>query len=372
MVKIVHLTSVHPVRDVRIQKECQTLARAGYDVTLIAPGERDESEQQVQIQVVPKPRNRVQRMVCTSWYVYKRARGAKADLYHIHDPELLIWAQLLRLTGAEVIYDMHENVPGAILFKSWLPLFVRTGISRVYRFLERFLVSGLTVVFAETLYRDLYPWIKNSTTVLNMPLVDWLIRIHEPKYATPTLGYIGAVSPIRGSLVTLEVLHHLKQNGRTVNYECIGPITSQHQREISLHIAHYGLEEVNVRGYMPSTEGWPIIARCHIGIAILKSTPNSIVSYPTKMFEYMALGLPVIVSDFPLYRRVVEEEQCGLCVDPEDPVAIAKAVSWLLDHPDEARAMGARGRQAVLARYNWEAQARRLVTLYADLLKVAE
>ena len=82
----------------------------------------------------------------------------------------------------------------------------------------------------------------------------------------------------------------------------------------------------------------------------------------------MAASLPVIASDFPLWRQIVDGAGCGLLVDPLDPKAIAGAIQWLLDNPHEAEAMGRRGRQAVATEYNWDRETRKLVALYNRML----
>jgi len=87
-----------------------------------------------------------------------------------------------------------------------------------------------------------------------------------------------------------------------------------------------------------------------------------------KMFEYMAAGLPVIASDFPLWRRIVDGAGCGLLVDPLDSAAIARAMQWILDHPEEAEAMGRRGGAAVESNYDWAGEAKKLIGLYCQIL----
>jgi glycosyltransferase involved in cell wall biosynthesis len=91
-------------------------------------------------------------------------------------------------------------------------------------------------------------------------------------------------------------------------------------------------------------------------------------SLPIKLFEYMAAGLPVVASDFPGWRRIVEEVGCGRLVDPLDPAAICRELQWLLEHPDEAEAMGKRGRAAAESCYNWDGEGKALTDMYRKLV----
>jgi glycosyltransferase involved in cell wall biosynthesis len=90
------------------------------------------------------------------------------------------------------------------------------------------------------------------------------------------------------------------------------------------------------------------------------------------MFEYMSSGIPVIASNFPLWRDIIEGNRCGLCVDPLDPRAIASAIDYLVTHPDVARTMGENGRRAVLERYNWAVQANKLTDFYGAISHVKQ
>jgi glycosyltransferase involved in cell wall biosynthesis len=96
--------------------------------------------------------------------------------------------------------------------------------------------------------------------------------------------------------------------------------------------------------------------------------PNHIDAQPNKMFEYMSAGLPLIASDFPLWREIVEGNDCGVCVDPADPAAIAEAIDRLVENPDLARRMGENGQRAVHERYNWAIEEKKLLALYDTVL----
>jgi glycosyltransferase involved in cell wall biosynthesis len=126
---------------------------------------------------------------------------------------------------------------------------------------------------------------------------------------------------------------------------------------------------VDFRGYTVSKEAHPLVAKTHIGLAVVARTPNNVGSLLTKLFEYMALGMPLITSDFPLYKELIEGIGCGLCVAPEKPQELADAIEYLLSHPEEAAEMGRRGREAVRANYNWNTEAKKLLEVYKTLIK---
>jgi len=367
--KICHLTSVHSPFDIRIfQKECKTIANSGYEVILIVPHQKNEQINGVRIQAVPKPHHRLARMIGTTWKVILMAWREKPHLCHIHDPELLLWAQILRLRKIRLLYDMHENTPKAILTKHWIPNFLKQIIFKLYKILERLLLINIPVVFAEESYPQDYQWVQKGVVIKNMPIVDQLCHINNSKYFATTAGYIGGVTQDRGSLVTLEAMRILKDQGVPISIEFIGPYDDQHGNELKNYVNKYQLDGVSLRGYMVAGEGYQRLSSCHVGLAILRPIPNYLESYPTKMFEYMALGLPVITSNFLLYREVVEKSRCGICIDPENPAQLASAIKWIVDHPGKAREMGLRGKAEVLRKYNWSSESKRLITFYEEVL----
>ena len=114
-----------------------------------------------------------------------------------------------------------------------------------------------------------------------------------------------------------------------------------------------------------------VLDACRAPAAAWSSTTpisNYLESYSTKMFEYMACGVPVVCSDFPLWTQLVAEADCGVTVDPLDPQAVAKAVEALCRDPAEARRLGENGRRAILDRYNWENEFAKLEDLYRRLV----
>jgi len=366
--RIIHVSTVHHDEDTRIfEKECCGLAAKGHDVTLIVKAEKNGVRNGVRI--VPLPRNN-RRLVRMTVGVLRAARivlTMRADIYHLHDPELLPVGLLLRTLGYRVIYDMHENVPEQIRTKKWLPLFLRGSIAYIVHLLERLTLRKMPVVMAEYSYADCYNWIKSREVVLNLPKLKELTSI-RPKHKNGVMvGYVGVVSRDRGILTAIKAIHSLRAMGLPVEFQCVGNIFPEVAND-PIYQQGFRTGWLRSPGWVSPKTAWSMIASCQVGLAVLKPIANYVSSYPTKMFEYMAMGLPVIVSNFPLYRDVVELHKCGICVDPEDTDAIADAILFFINNPGCALEMGNKGQKAVLQYYNWETELNKLNDFYHAII----
>lgn len=366
--KVVHLATTHRVSDPRIfQKECRTLARAGYDVTFVVPHPTDEIVDGVQIRGVPVPKNGKERMTKTTWRVYHRALAEGPEsICHLHDADLLPVGFLLKARGRTVVYDAHEDTPRQMLYQHWLPRPLRRPVGLGYRLLERAAARVFdALVVAEPViaegFRD-----RDVTLVHNFPLLEEFAGEGEVPYAQrpPHVVYVGAITKVRGIVEVVEAVGRLPEalGARLLVGGTFYPASLQAEVE-----ALPGWRWARYLGWLARPDVRQILHGARVGVVTFHPTERYLGNYPTKLFEYMAAGLPVVVSDFPQLRPFVEESACGLLVDPLDPAAIAEAVRWLLEHPAEAEAMGRRGREAVEARYNWEREGERLLTLYARL-----
>lgn len=371
-IKIAHITTVHPRGDVRIfHKECAYLqsSEVGEVTLLVADGKGTAMERGVAVVDVGQLcGGRLGRVLLGNLAMWREVRKLTPSVVHIHDPELLLLGYLLRRRGLLVIYDMHENFPKQILTKEWLPRAFREFVAGLAQKLEKWILPEMAVIFAEKSYPSDYLWIRNSAVVLNLPDLEALGLTVPWEFHKATVGYIGGVTKQRGAIVALEAIRQLRTEGIDLEFECIGPVSKEvvdHELYVSSQQEGWG----RFPGRLPAAVGWDRIGGCVCGLAILGPSPNYVESLPTKVLEYMALGLPVILSDFPLYRGVVEEAGCGLVVDPIDSHAVAGAIRWLLKHPDEAAQMGRRGLEAVRARYSWSAEAERLGAFYRDQLR---
>lgn len=252
--------------------------------------------------------------------------------------------------------------------KGWIHPSLRRPSSALFGRLERTLLSRLPVIFAEYSYLRYFPASKRSAIVLNLPDASRLLSIREDKFGQFTAGYMGGVSEVRGSLAMVEAVRLLYDRGQRTGLEYVGPVSEEHKRTLHGKACVEQSADIVFHGRLLPQEGWRIMARCHAGLAVLQAVPNYLESYPTKMFEYMVLGLPVVVSDFQLYRDIVERYRCGFCVDPSKPGRIAEALLYLSRHAQEAAAMGARGWEVIRNDLNWATESRKLIGFYRALL----
>jgi glycosyltransferase involved in cell wall biosynthesis len=366
MLKIAHLTSVHPTSDIRIfEKECRSLARAGYEVVLVVPHTHDEVKDGVHIVVVAPSKSRLDRIALTSWRVFRKALAQQASLYHFHDPELILPGLLLKLLGKKVIYDVHEDLPRQVLSKPWIPVVLRQSVSVVTEALETFAVrlfDGVVTVTPTIAKR--FPQYKTAL-VQNFPMQEELILEAAKPYAQRRhVVYVGGIAVIRG-IREMILAMQLLPNTVTEKLVLAGSFRPAELENEMKQLP--GWARVEARGWQSRDEIAALLYDSKIGLVVLHPIVNYVDSLPIKLFEYMAAGVPVIASNFPLWREIVEDARCGLLVDPLNPQAVADAMTWLLTHPEEAEAMGERGQKAVQEKYNWALEAKKLIALYKQL-----
>ena len=366
MCKIVHLTSAHPRNDTRIFiKQCRTLAAHGYDVTLVvADGLGDEQRDGVAIADVGHLRGRVERILKTTRRVGDKAVALDADIYQLHDPELLPVGLRLKRHGKKVIFDSHEDVARQLLGKPYLGPLSRRLLSSAYSAMERHACSRFDGIIAATPFiRENFLKIHPLTVdVNNFPMVGELDGGGPWEHKQAEVCYVGGIGSIRGIRELVQAGEFLSSAARV---NLVGTF-SEPLVEAEMK-ASRGWRRVTAHGFLDRRGVREVLKRSLAGIVTFHPLPNHLDSHPTKMFEYMSSGIPVIASNFPLWRDIIEGNQCGICVDPLDPKAIAAAIDYLVTHPQAAKAMGENGSRAVLEKYNWTVQANRLTDFYGAI-----
>lgn len=362
-IKIVHLTTAHPPDDVRIyHKECVTLSEAGFDVVIVAPNPKGLALNGVRVVDVPRGPSRLGRFTRTAWFAYRAAQREQASIYHFHDPELMPLAWALSVGGAKVIYDVHEDLPRSLLERTWLPAPLRRIVSLGAELLEIVTARAITGIVAVTpRIAARFPGHKTEV-IQNFPLLKELpgggaLPYHERPM---TVLYSGTVSAGRGLNEMIRAIDEVPA-ARGATLKIVGVVDS------SIHHQLSNLPRVTPHAWCSRSELHRHINIARIGLVLFHPHPNHVNAQPNKLFEYMMAGIPVIASDFPLWRQIVGDEKCGVLVDPMDVSAIARAIDFLLSNPDVAEEMGARGRAAVIRRYNWNFEASTLVEMYERL-----
>lgn len=350
-------------------KQCRSLAAAGHDVSLVvADGKGEEERDGVRIIDAGRSRGRLDRMMGGTRRVLRRAIEIDADLYHLHDPELLPVALVLKKRGKRVIFDAHEDLPRQILSKYYLHPAIRRPLSAVVGRFERFACRRLDHVVAATpaICSKFAAIGAPSTEISNFPVLGELdADVSWPEKAIEVC-YVGGITAIRGIRQIVSAMG-LSQSAARLNLAGVFP-----EKDVRLAVeGSPGWARVNELGVLSRTDVKAVMGRSLAGLVTFLPEPNHIDAQPNKMFEYMSAGLPVIGSDFPLWREIIEGNDCGICVDPLDPAAIAAAIDRLVENPELARKMGENGRRAVIERYNWAIEERKLLALYAKVLSEA-
>lgn len=369
-IKICHLTSVHPRFDVRIfHKECKSLAMAGYDVVLIAPGEIPENIDGVHIVPFPKIKSRFVRFIFSWMVMYKKALQQKARLYHFHDPELIPCGLMLRLTGKKVVFDIHENIALSFRQKEWLPLFIRLFVSKIYRVFEKMVLPAFhLLVLAESSYVSYYP--KKSILALNYPLTDLTTKPNDKPLLPIRFVYVGVIHETRGLMQMLQIIEKLNIRGFDSELHLAGYVRPENILDLALsRFENQRLKsKVHYHGVLSLPQSYQLVSQCHIGFALWDNLPNFYECIPTKIYEYMNAGLPFIVSDYPVFKELTEQDKAGIGVSYSKPEDAANKIEELLRLPEKIKYMGNNGRGAVLQKYNWNKESEKLVLAYKNLL----
>ena len=370
--KIVVITSAHRLTDVRVyRKEAIQLAAEGHEVVLVgwreAPTAREKEGRSrpgsIRFRVIDAPRSRLDRMTRTVYRVVSAALDEDGDVYHLHDPELLPAGVLLTRQGKCVVFDAHESLRSTILTKSWIPSYFRPLLSRLISHVEAYLTARVSGVIAATPAIAKESRNRNTAIVQNFPRIDELMEQSAVRYEDRqnVVAFVGGISRVRGALEMVKAV------GIVAERFPIRFILAGHAQERSLVEeleSLPGWQHTESLGWRSHVEVPGLLGTARAGLVLFHPAPNHVEAQPNKLFEYMSAGLPVIASNFSLWQDIVGSANCGLLVDPLDPQQIANAIEWIFENPEEANRMGSRGREAVLSKYNWESESKKLISFY--------
>ncbi len=367
--RVLCVSPAHPPHDPRVLKTIRALSQQ-HNVRALLPWQIDAS-----VGVLPFFERVAVRALLVHPLVLWHVLRQRPEVLHVFMPELLPVGLLFRLLGGRVVYEVQENLRLKFDRK---PRNKARWLRWLFEHFDQLARRWCYCIFTEDSYLGEYDTLALPYAVVrNFPEVAVLPEMsagrprsfpkHDISSTSPQatdLCYLGLITLDRGLDTMLAVVNELRKQYPTVRLHLFGRcLLSEtelqalpHFAEVRSHLFFYG--------QVKHETAFPIMARCVAGLALLKPVGDYPGSYPTKVFEYMALGIPAITSNFPLYQSVVETNACGFCVNSIDVSLVVEHINWLFERPQEVNRLGVNGKRAVERLYNWTEEAKKLLKLY--------
>lgn len=374
MARICHVSSVHPWNDTRIfLKMCSSLAAQGHQVVeiVLEQGDAIPNGDHNGVEVVGvtrgRIRNRLGRATIGVYRVLRAAMEKQPDIIHLHDPELIPWIPYLRLRGVKVIFDAHEDFVAQNASRHWATGWRKIPIAIIAKSLRMIVnLSANHIITATETIAEQHP--PERTTVVNNYPIEGELAVGAAEMTPLSIRpkraiYIGGMNEIRG---LVEVVDAAGKCEELEGLDLVGTFESDAFRDRLATLP--GWQKVKAHGQCGRIEVKDLLSQARFGIVTFHPLPNHVDAKPNKLFEYMSAGLPVLHSDFPLWRSLSDAPSRGLAADPEDPEAIARGMRELLTRTD-LDDMGARAAQSTRDIFNWRVETVKLVSVVESLSK---
>lgn len=369
--KVCHLTSAHNNNDTRIfYKECVSLAKK-YDVYMVARGKSREEKGVHVIGVGKAPDNRIKRATEFADKVFRKGLEIDADVYHLHDPELLRFVSKLKRKGKIVVFDSHEDTLHQMREKQYVPKVLRGIFADFYTKYATKVIKQCNFVISvtPTVCNDLKKINNNTYMITNYPFIpedNIDFSTHNTENETLKLCFTGGLD---------EQWNHERFANAIKNIpDCEYVICGNAGIGFIDHLQKLSDGKIKYLGKVTPPEAVQIQHKCDVGIALLLPSLNSGgrtgTLGNTKLFEYMGAGKPVICTEFTLWKAIIDKYNCGICVNPYSEAEIKKAVEYLKDNSKIREEMGNNGKKAVLEEFNWNTQEKELFKMYEEAEKI--
>lgn len=365
MYKVCQVTSVHPRYDVRVfRKIARSLAHNGYNsCILVCDDLPDETNDDVTFYSVRyHAKNRISRVLRSSKKLYEKAIEIDADLYHLHDPELLDLGIRLKKAGKKVVFDSHEDYYYKIAEKEWIPKPFRKLVQNVYGKKEKKALRMFDGVISVTphIVERLRKINRNTVMITNYPFKIDLPRQEKERIVC----FAGGVSEIYNHDKIIEAVGALDN----VKYVFAGIADKEYLNYLK---TVPGYEKAEYLGVLPYEEVLNLYARSSVGVVTYNYSQSLGGKLGTlgvlKLFEYIQCNVPMVATDFDLWKPIVEGNKVGLCVDPGSVEQIRSAIDRLIN--DGAyNTECAKNCDMIKNEYCWDTQEKVLLDFYGKIL----
>lgn len=374
--RVLIVTSIHPDFDARIWKHARSLVQAGCRVRLVCPWRVQDGE--VRDGVELRPFRRVERRLLRPLLIPIRlgrqllSEVGDADIVHFHDIDILPWMALLSVFRT-VVYDVHENYPDEMLARDWIPRLLRKPLYHIVGALETNLARIVRNCVLVVPAQDARFGAKRLRVIhiRNYATRDLLSRVRDDYLSRPdTVVFTGAHHANNGSLLLLDIAARCRARGLDLKFLMTDRFSGDgFRRQLLGEIERLGLgDRVVIRPYVAAHEIMSVLNEGTIAMSPNLRVPTQEKGIHTKLFEYMAAGLPIIASDLPSQVEFIGRAGAGLLARPEDPATFVDALAQLVSDRGRAQQLGVNGQRAFLERYCWETQMPSLLAFY-DLIR---
>lgn len=365
MKRVLLISTVHPATDSRIMYKIAPSLRSGYEVFCALPQLYASEKRLISL---PRFERLLPRLLFAHPVALAKCLMLRPHIVHIFVPELIPLALLFQCIGAQVIYEVQEN-----LFKKFaIKTYNNNLIFRAFfKFFDKLARRKFHCIFTDDAYLEEYTDLAKSSVVIHnyvsLPVIDALGNKAEP-VQRPEFFYLGVVSMERCLDTMIEALARLKSRCADFHLHLFGPVRVSSTALKSLPGYQQVAGHITFHGYTDQKIAMRVAARAVAGIALLKPVADYPESLPTKLFEYMALKLPLITSDFPLYKQIIGQAACGFCISPYDADALCHALEQCMSNGSLRHEMGRNARKAAETRYNWASEEKLLLAFYNNIL----
>ena len=372
MAKVCHIISGYYRDDMRVfRRQCLSLHNNNHEVVLLTnDGESEEIFHGISIKVCKKFwRSRLKVILFARWQFLNEALDIDADIYQLHSPELFTIIKGLKNNGKKVIYDAHEDLPRHIEEKDWIPFFLRKLLAKLADLYQRHALRRADAIISPHAHviQDLSNISTEIKEITNFPLVSSELNfsIEEFKKRENIACYAGTVYPYSNQENTIKAIKSI-QNAK---YKVAGHIDQDYLNSLRKEPFE---DNISFMGRLDRNNLKNLLYSSVVGLCVYdykKNLGNKLGSFATnKLFEYMEAGLPVICTDYKIWKEVVEGHNCGICIEPGNYHELLEAINYIFSNKDESFRMGQRGKKAINDKYNWKTEEDKYLSLVKKIL----